>query len=287
MPKERVGEQVYVFLSDSYAQVTATVILTNSGSVVVDTLLYPSEAQEVASFATRGSVPVAYVVNTHGHLDHVAGNFLYPNSEIVAHTLARRAMEGEIRSALVQATSTIPELRDVRLRLPTIVSSGEVVLRRGGLTMRLIPLPGHTRDALGVYVEEERILVAGDAVLPVPHFVGCDVDLLVRSLQRIRSLSLNTVIQGHGDVILKGEVKEAIDQRLRYLRQVKKLVTESVAAGATLAELQRSDIEVFGGSRLDLDGLTQQLHEDNLTYLYNCAVDRRGVALESRASVPI
>jgi cyclase len=287
LSKERVGEQVFVFLSDQYAQVTATVILTSRGSVVVDTLLYPSEAQEVASFATRGAVPVAYVINTHGHLDHVAGNFLYPGAEIVAHTLARRAMEGEIRTALVQATSTMPELRDVRLRLPTIVSTGEMVIRRGGLTMRLIPLPGHTRDALGVYIEEERILVAGDAVLPVPHFVGCDVDLLVRSLQRIRSLSLNTVIQGHGDVILKGEVKDAIDQRLRYLRQLKKLVAESVAAGATLTELLRNDIEAFGGSKLDLDGLTQQLHEDNMTYLYNCAVERRGVALESTAGVAI
>lgn len=275
MAKERVGEQVFVFLSDEYAQVTSTVILTNRGSIVVDTLLFPGEAQEVASFARRGGVDVAYVINTHGHLDHVAGNFLYPDSEIVAHTEARRLMQRELRSALAQAASTIPELRDVRLRLPTIVGSGETVIRRGGLTIRLIPLPGHTYDAFGVYVEEERILVAGDAILPVPHFVGCDIDLLVRSLQRVRSLSLNTIIQGHGDVILKGEVKDSIDQRLRYLRQLKKLISDAVASGAGLEEVMRSDIEAFGGSRLDLDGLTQQLHEDNLSYLYSCLADRQ------------
>jgi len=286
LPKERVGERVFVFLSDLYAQVTSTVILTDRGSVVVDTLLYPSEAQEVAAFASRGSASVAYVVNTHGHLDHVACNYLYPHSEIVAHSLTRRIMEGELRHALPQAAATIPELRDVRLRLPTVLTSSEMVIRRGGLTMRLIPLPGHTRDALGVYIEEERILVAGDAVLPVPHFAGCDADLLVRSLQRIRSLSLNTVVQGHGDVILKGEVKEAIDQRLRYLRQVRKLVSEAVAAGASLTDVLQSDIEAFGGSRLDLDGLTQQLHEDNLTYLYNTAMKRRDTTLAGRAELP-
>jgi glyoxylase-like metal-dependent hydrolase (beta-lactamase superfamily II) len=269
LPKERVGEQVYVFLSDAYAQVTSTVVFTKRGNVVVDTLLFPGEAQEVATFAGRGGAKVAFVINTHAHLDHVAGNYLYPKSEIVAHALVRSCMEGDMRKDLAQASANMPELRDVRLRLPTIVGTSEIVLRHGGMTLRLIPLPGHSYDALGVYIEEEKILVAGDAVLPVPHFVGCDPDLLVRSLQRVRSLSLNTIVQGHGDVILKGEVKEAVDQRLRYLRQIKKLVSDAQEVDASLDQVMRSDIEAFGGSRLDLDGLTQQLHEDNLTYLYN------------------
>lgn len=268
MPKERVGEQVYVFFSDSYAQVTAAVVLTDRGSVVVDSLLFPSEAREVESFATRGGKPVSYVINTHGHLDHVACNYLYPESDIIAHAGVRKAMEGELRTALAEAARSIGELREVRLRPPTITATAEVVVRHGGLTLRLIPLPGHSHDAFGVYVEEERILVAGDAMLPVPHFVGGDPDALLRSFQRIRSLSLNTIIQGHGDVILKGEVKDAIEYRMRYVRQVRKYVHDAIADGASLREVQQADIEAFGGSRLDLDGLTQQLHEDNLTYLY-------------------
>jgi len=268
LPKERVGEQVFVFLSEAYAQVTSTVILTNRGSVVVDSLLYPSEAEEVRAFATRGSRQVAYLINTHGHLDHVACNYLYPDAAIVAHSGVRDAMRGVLRSDLGQAAESIPELRGAKMRPPNITSSGEVVLRHGGLTLRLIPLPGHSPDGMGVYVEEERILVAGDAVLPVPHFVAGDPDDLVRSLQRIRTLALNTIIQGHGDVILKGEVKDAIDYRLRYIKQVRRHVRDGVAAGATVREALHADIEAYGGSRLDLDGLTQQLHEDNVRYLH-------------------
>ncbi|NPV09988.1 MAG: MBL fold metallo-hydrolase [Anaerolineae bacterium] len=268
MPKERVGEQVFVFLSDAYAQVTATVILTDRGSIVVDSLLFPSEAQEVRSFAMRGGKRVSYLINTHGHLDHVACNYLYPESDVIAHTGVRQAMEGELRSALAEAARSIGELREVRLRPPTITAAAEVVVRHGGLTLRLIPLPGHSQDAFGVYVEEERILVAGDAMLPVPHFVGGDPEILMRSLQRIRSLTLNTIIQGHGDVILKGEVRDAIEYRMRYVRQVRKYVHDAIADGASLQEVLQTDIEDFGGSRLDLDGLTQQLHEDNVTYLF-------------------
>lgn len=269
MPKERVGEQVFVFLSEAYAQVTSTVILTNRGNVVVDSLLYPSEAEEVRAFATRGGRPASYLINTHGHLDHVACNYVFRGAAIVAHTQVRQAMRGVLRSDLGQAAEGIPELRGVKMLPPNITASAEVVLRHGGLTMRLIPLPGHTPDGIGVYIEEERILVAGDAVLPVPHFVAGDPDDLVRSLHRVRGLTLNTIVQGHGDVILKGEVKEAIDYRLRYIKQVRRHVSEAVAAGASLKETLRADIEAYGGSRLDLDGLTQQLHEDNVRYLYS------------------
>jgi len=268
LPKERIGEQVYVFISESYAQVTSTVILTSHGNVVVDSLAYPSEAEEVRAFARRANRPVTYLINTHGHLDHVACNFLYPDSAIVAHSGVRQAMLTWLRSDLAQAQESIPELRTVRLRPPSITGSSEIVLRHGGLTLRLIPLPGHSADGMGVYVEEERILVAGDAVLPVPHFVGGDPDALLRSLQRIRSLALNTIVQGHGDVILKGEVRDAIDSRVRYIRQVRRHVSEAVGSGATLKEALRADVEAFGGSRLDLDGLTEQLHEDNIRYLY-------------------
>ncbi len=269
MPKERVGEQVFVFLSEAYAQVTSTVILTNRGNVVVDSLLYPSEAEEVRAFASRGGRPVSYLINTHGHLDHVACNYLFRDATVVAHAQVRQAMQGVLCSDLGQAAESIPELRGARMRPPNITASTEVVLRHGGLTLRLMPLPGHSPDSMGVYIEEERILVAGDAVLPVPHFVAGDPDDLIRSLHRVRALTLNTIVQGHGDVILKGEVKEAIDYRLRYIKQVRRHVNEAVAAGASLKEALQADIEAYGGSRLYLGGLTQQLHEDNVRYLYN------------------
>jgi hypothetical protein len=37
MLRERISEEIYVFTSDLYAQVTAGVIVTSKGAVVVDT----------------------------------------------------------------------------------------------------------------------------------------------------------------------------------------------------------------------------------------------------------
>jgi hypothetical protein len=39
MQRERVAEDIYVFASDLYAQVTATVVTTSEGAVIFDTML--------------------------------------------------------------------------------------------------------------------------------------------------------------------------------------------------------------------------------------------------------
>ena len=50
MQRERVTEDIYVFTSDLYAQVTAGVVLTTAGAVVIDTLVYPEETLAIKRF---------------------------------------------------------------------------------------------------------------------------------------------------------------------------------------------------------------------------------------------
>ena len=47
MQRERVTEDIFVFTSDLYVQVTASVVVTTEGIVVIDTLLYPEETQQI------------------------------------------------------------------------------------------------------------------------------------------------------------------------------------------------------------------------------------------------
>ena len=49
MQRERITENILVFRSDQYAQVTAGVVLTSAGAVLIDTLLYPEESQRIPS----------------------------------------------------------------------------------------------------------------------------------------------------------------------------------------------------------------------------------------------
>jgi len=70
-------------------------------------------------------------------------------------------------------------------------------------------------------------------------------------------------------VLLRGEVQEALDSSIRYLRRIERIAQEKAKAGAPRRELLQIDIESCGKSRIPLNGMVQRLHEANLLFLYD------------------
>ena len=268
MLMERIAEEIYVFTSDLYAQVTAGVIATSEGAVVIDTLPFPQETRELLVFVRERGLRVPFVINTHSHADHVNGSYLFEEADLVAHRRCRAILRRHGERVLEEAKAETPELAEVQLRLPSITFDQELTLRLGDRTMRLIHLPGHAPDLIGVYVEEDKILFAGDAVMPVPYIVGGDREAMIDSLRIIGQLSLENIVQGHGEVILRGEVEHALGSSIFYLETIYEKVKEEVEAGAPPESVAEIDIEQCGKSRIPLNGLVQQLHEANLLHLY-------------------
>ena len=269
MLRERISEEIYVFSSDLYAQVTAGVIVASEGAVVVDTLPFPQETRELLAFVQERGLRVPYVINTHSHADHANGSYLFEETDLVAHQLCREILRKHGERVLEEAKAETPEVADVQLRLPSIAFDQEAILHLGDRTLQLIPLPGHTSDSIGVYVQEDKILFAGDAVMPVPYIVEGDRAAMIDSLRVIGQLGLENIVQGHGEVILRGEVEEALKTSILYLETIYEKVKEVVEAGAPPESVAEINIEQCGKSRIPLNGLVQHLHEANLLYLYD------------------
>jgi glyoxylase-like metal-dependent hydrolase (beta-lactamase superfamily II) len=270
MRRDRVAEDIYTFSSDIYAQVTAGIILTSEGTIVIDTLPFPQETREMLAFITeRGKGPVRYVINTHYHSDHTNGNYLFAEAEVIAHRLCRETLVKWGERSLEAAKRDTPGLAEVHVRLPNIVFEHDMYIHLGDRSLLLTPLPGHTADSIGVLIEGDKILFAGDAVLPVPYIVWGDAGHTAHSLRTVRMLKPESVIQGHGDLLLKGELVEEIESSMRYLQCITEKVQELVDKGEPEAALRDIDIESCGKSRVPLDGLVQHLHRENLAALYS------------------
>ena len=270
MLRERVADDIYVFTSELYAQVMAGVIFTSQGVVVIDTLLFPQETDELLHLVRRRSKNgVRYVINTHSHSDHVYGNYLFEGAKVIAHQLCRQALEKHGERDLDAAREQIPDLSDVQLRLPSVTFTKELTLRLGNKTLRLMHTPGTTLDSIVVHVREDKVLFAGDTVMPVPYIVDGDRLELMESLRRIGKLSLDNIVQGHGGVILRGEVKGTLRSSIAYLEIIYEKVREKVEAAAPRDELREIGVERCGKSRIPLDGLVQDLHQANLMALYD------------------
>lgn len=269
MLRERVTEDVYVFISDLYAEVSATVIITPDGAVVVDTLPFPQETRQIREFVRQHNRKgIRYVILTHHHADHVYGAYLFPEAEVIAHRLTREILQKVGEESLAQAQAQTQALASVELRIPQLVFDSDLLLRLGEKTIHLMHAPGHTPDGIVVHLREDKVLVAGDIMTPVPLLVRGEPDRLIKTMRQIKSLNLENVIQGHGGVLLRGEIDETVDSNIAYIRSLEKRVRAIVDKGQPRSALASIDIESVGKSRIPLGGLVQRLHAANLEYLY-------------------
>jgi glyoxylase-like metal-dependent hydrolase (beta-lactamase superfamily II) len=270
MFRERVSDNIYIFTSDLYAQVTAGVVVTPAGAILVDSLPFPSETREMASFIPRVCPEgVRYVILTHYHADHAYGTYLFPEADVVSHRLCRRLLQERGYPALQEAKAQEPMLEEVELRLPDITFEGEeMALQIAGQIIHLLWAPGHTKDLAMVYIENDQVLFASDTMTPVPSVVDGDVDAYRKSLEKIKGLEINNLVQGHGEVVLVGEVNKSVDASLDYLDAIEEKVRKAIESDEGKRALLDDHIESTGLSRLPLHGQVQRIHIANLLALY-------------------
>lgn len=283
MIRERIADDIYVFTSKRYAQVTAGAVLTKDGIVLIDTLFYPDESRTIRDFLQdKLGHRVRYVINTHYHADHTTGTCLFPQATVISHALCRDYLDDIGRSGLDQMKQQYPEFADIEIVLPNlIIYDGTLDINIGGKTLRMMQLPGHSADVIGVYVDNNSTLFASDTMMPVPTVFDGNFDDMITSMKKLLDYEPETIVQGHGEVILRGEIERAIQDNIDYLHMIRDEVAKIVAAGKPTSALDSITIESCGKSRIALNGLVTELHYANLLDMYRQMTEQReqGMAL--------
>jgi cyclase len=271
MRRERVADDIYIFTSELYAQVTAGLVVTPQGAVLIDTMVFPEEARTINRFVEeRLNTSVRFVINTHYHADHTYGNCFFDEAIVVGHEICYQLLDEVGRKGLEEAKQSSTVFEDVQIRLPNIVfGEDNLALRLADKTLELEHLPGHSPDSITVYVREDRVLFAGDLLMPIPFFVDGNFEDFRQSLTKIKGRGYENVIQGHGDVILRGEVEDKIDEDLDYLLQIEHHASKALSEREPYDYLETIDVETVGKSRILLNGGVEGLHQQNLRVLYD------------------
>ncbi len=228
MLRERVAGDIYVFRSEMYLQVTAGVIVTEEGAVIVDTLPFPQETVEAARICPAPLSPGHSLRDRHPRARRSHPRQLSLQRRSAHQPPSHRASTW---SSTANRAWSRPRTRPrscppVQLRLPEITFDSMLILRLGGKTITLRHSPGHSPDVITVRVKEDKVLFASDTILPVPYLDfpgGGNIDDLRRSLRAIEIAGLENVVQGHGEVLLRGEIRNTINSSLKYLDCIEEL----------------------------------------------------------------
>jgi cyclase len=270
MQRERVADNVFYFQSDVYAQVTAGAVIGPNWAVVIDTLAIPEETLQIRDFIEQElNLPVRYVIDTHYHADHAWGNCFFPGATIIGHSLCRKQLATKGQQSLQEARKQNPTFRRAKIVLPQLTfDESYLILRVGKKTLSMFPLPGPCADNIGVLVEEDRVLFAGDAFMPLPYIVDGNIDDTIASLKRISKMGLENVVPGHGDIVLRGEIDGMVKDNLAYLSALRKGVRKAARRKYPMEILSEIGVETCGKSRVLIGGLAEELHRRNLRALY-------------------
>jgi len=128
--------------------------------------------------------------------------------------------------------------------------------------------PGASPDGISVLVKEDRVLFAGDAFLPLPNIVEGDIEQLSDTIRSISKMGLENIVQGHGSVILRGEVEKLSQSNIDYLTKIQKVARTAAKRKDPKKIIEAATVEECGKSRVLLTGLVNELHERNLAVLY-------------------
>lgn len=135
------------------------ILSENGKALIIDP---GAEAEKLYNYLNNNDLKLEYIINTHGHFDHIAANeYLKKNTgaEILAHPKADlKFKDSELNlSQVFNREKILSPASDSQL------NDGDQI-NFESLKLEVLYTPGHCNDGISIYIESENVLFSGDCI---------------------------------------------------------------------------------------------------------------------------
>ena len=150
---------------------------------------------------------IEYILNTHGHPDHLDGNAYFLERSI---KVALSEEEGKFLQTTGKDFFKMFGLEQPSGQIDISLTEGPFKLN--DIELEVLLTPGHSPGSICLYWPEQKALVSGDVVFSQSigrtDFPGCSGEAMKKSIERLSSLDVEYLLPGHNEIVQgKQEVK--------------------------------------------------------------------------------
>ena len=252
LPLEKVTNRTYGSINPSGGN--AGIVVLDNQVIVVDSQ-FLSQAKELRQEIERTTTKrIRFLLLTHSHSDHVFGNEVFRDCEIVAHQSLKTRMQEllsttwskeSLQKQIMELKKTDPErasrFEGVQITLPTRVFDTDYRIVEKDLEVVMKHVGGHTHDSSIVYFPAEQVLFSGDLIFcqtfPYGGDPTADPDEWLQALRDIMKMPAKAIVPGHGPICDKREVQKYID----FVENVRDKMIGMIREGRTAEEITKSE----------------------------------------------
>lgn len=239
-------------------------IIDGNEALVYDTHVSLGHARTIREALSERGVVKFTVVLSHWHLDHIAGNEVFADCEIIAcsNTAAHLARH---RKAIESGTYDGPPAISP-LVMPTRTFDDRLSLRIGDTDVELMEFDIHSDDGVVLWLPQRRLLLAGDTLEDTVTYVAEPENLSrhLPELDRLAKLGATHILPNHGcpdRISAGGYGASLIPATSRYVRSLLAMKTDARLRATALRDLIARELE--DGTLIYLDGY-EPVHEINV-----------------------
>jgi hydroxyacylglutathione hydrolase len=199
------------FVFNPFSENTYIVFDESKEAVIIDPGCYEQKEQrELLQYITNQQLCVKYLLNTHGHIDHVLGNdFVKENFKV---PLFIHRQEEKVLLAVKTYASNYGFAKYKETTPDQYLAEGDLIAF-GNTQWKVLFVPGHSPGHIAFYDEKEKVIFSGDVLFEQSigrtDLPGGDFNSLIESIQKKLFVLPDEVVvyAGHGSPTQIGKEK--------------------------------------------------------------------------------